>query len=392
MDHPGSVKTTGLDTSGFSTTADTLVYVDAPLVGSWVEAVKIYDISDTPDPLSMIMNPSIEGNTIAFTVYLDPSAGVTLSNVSVIIFDSNEDTVKFAYYNGSPAEGAYSVLWDGTTDTGNYAPDAVYRYKILARGKKGANPIFSVCWGEIKVLNVNFSPDTGTYNNPSNATFTVTPIPASQSGAYGVDDGILGIYEILPSGVVFSPAALTKFYYLDSDNDGIVDNTATSETDLVVSKYTGGSWVPLSTISQDTTANYIEVALPSLSIYGLLSKNTGETTGPEIDSIVDIEPHTLNLRNLRKWISLFIEIPGLVHKIIPSSVTVQGVHISADNDALDLGDYDKDGIDDAMFYFDSMLLQDVLEPGKNIVLAVKGKLEGGGVFSGSAIIKIKMPK
>ena len=107
-----------------------------------------------------------------------------------------------------------------------------------------------------------------------------------------------------------------------------------------------------------------------------------------VDAVINIDPNTLNLTSMGRWVMVYIEIPGLSHLIIPSSVTVEQIPVSVHNDAVDLGDYDSNGIDDVMLIVDRQLIEGVLTAGDNVAITVHGNLETGAVFTGTDRIKV----
>ncbi len=87
-----------------------------------------------------------------------------------------------------------------------------------------------------------------------------------------------------------------------------------------------------------------------------------ESTGPdELETKIDIDPDTLNLKSKGKWVTVYIELSeGFdVEDIDIDTLELEG--IPAEDSPTEIGDYDDDGIPDLMVKFDRKALIEHLE-------------------------------
>jgi len=109
----------------------------------------------------------------------------------------------------------------------------------------------------------------------------------------------------------------------------------------------------------------------------------------QTETIIDINPDTLNLNSSGNWITCYIELPDNygVADIDTSTVLLNDV-VPAEDHPTDIGDYDNDGIPDLMVKFDRQVVQGILEPGENVAITVTGKLFAGTQFEGTDYIRV----
>lgn len=122
--------------------------------------------------------------------------------------------------------------------------------------------------------------------------------------------------------------------------------------------------------------------------YIIESTETGVTL-PTIQSIVDIDPDTLNLNSNGKWITCYIELPDGYDVVdINISTILLNNTVPAENKPTNISDYDNDGILDLMVKFDRQAVQDILELGENVLTTVTGKLFDETQFEGIDYIRV----
>ena len=118
------------------------------------------------------------------------------------------------------------------------------------------------------------------------------------------------------------------------------------------------------------------------------------------ESIVDLDPDSLNLRSRGRWVTAYIEFPeGYdVADINVSTIMLNGT-VPAELCPTAIGDYDNDTIPDLMVKFDRAKLisyilanvnmtQLIEERSMTVTLTITGKLKNGTPFQGSDTIKI----
>ena len=113
-----------------------------------------------------------------------------------------------------------------------------------------------------------------------------------------------------------------------------------------------------------------------------------------VAATIDINPDTLNLKSIGKWVTIYIELPKgyKVEEIDCSTIRLEGT-IKADSCGWPLesviSDYDDDGILDMMVKFDRKALQALLTPAEKVELKVTGELIDGTPFEGSDVIRVR---
>ncbi|KPJ72282.1 hypothetical protein AMJ52_06820, partial [candidate division TA06 bacterium DG_78] len=140
---------------------------------------------------------------------------------------------------------------------------------------------------------------------------------------------------------------------------------------------------------------YIAItAYDSLSIETSYSRQVIGYVGVVVPATVDIDPNTLNLKNVGKWITCYIELPEgySVEDIDTSTVALTAIDAESiepplyREDPTGIGDEDEDGIPDLMVKFDRQdLIEILIERDKKgyVELTVGGELADGTVLASS---------
>lgn len=108
-----------------------------------------------------------------------------------------------------------------------------------------------------------------------------------------------------------------------------------------------------------------------------------------IETTVDIDPDTFNLKSKVPWIICYIELPEgyNVGDIDVSTIVLNDV-VPAESRPTEIGDYDSDGIADLMVKFDRSVVQEILDLGDEVEITVTGELTDGTPFEGSDTIRV----
>jgi len=108
-----------------------------------------------------------------------------------------------------------------------------------------------------------------------------------------------------------------------------------------------------------------------------------------LNTTIDIDPDTLNLKSKGRWITVYIEIDkGYNLKDIDISTILLENSIPAENHPTEIGDYDNDGIPDLMVKFDRSEVEDILGPSDAVTLKITGSLTNGESFEGQDSIRV----
>ena len=109
----------------------------------------------------------------------------------------------------------------------------------------------------------------------------------------------------------------------------------------------------------------------------------------QTETVVDFDPDTLNLKSKGKFVTVYIELPEDfdVSEIDLFSLELNEL-IPPLPKPIEIGDYDNDGINDLMVKFDRQELIEVLEPGKEQIIDLTGRLLDGRPIAGFDIIRV----
>ncbi len=109
----------------------------------------------------------------------------------------------------------------------------------------------------------------------------------------------------------------------------------------------------------------------------------------QTETVVDFDPDTLNLKSKGKFVTVYIELPEDfdVSEIDLFSLELNEL-VPPLPKPIEIGDYDSDGINDLMVKFDRQELIEVLEPGKEQIVDLTGRLSDGRPIAGFDIIRV----
>jgi len=141
----------------------------------------------------------------------------------------------------------------------------------------------------------------------------------------------------------------------------------------------------------------------STEIVGMDSPHTA-TARFAVVATVDVIPNTLNLKSKATYVKAFVELPeGYdVGEIDVSTILLNSTVLVDSEAAVEIGDYDGDGVPDLMVKFSGAEVFDYIKDnvdltelaGKksmDVALTVTGELSNTIMFQGSDTVKVKMP-
>jgi cysteine-rich repeat protein/parallel beta-helix repeat protein len=165
------------------------------------------------------------------------------------------------------------------------------------------------------------------------------------------------------------------------------DNVIGPEENLALMHWDGSTWTNTTDYPVNTLDNIICCTTSGFSLFTVMERVTGE-----LNADVDFDPDTLNRKSKGKWVTVYIELPEGYDAadIDILSLTVNGIPTSEDLPSA-IGDYDEDGVADLMVKFDRSAVQEILEPGDEVVTTVIGELMDGTSFDGTDTIRVIEP-
>ncbi len=121
-----------------------------------------------------------------------------------------------------------------------------------------------------------------------------------------------------------------------------------------------------------------------------LIESTSDGIVPQIiESSVEIEPETLNLKSSGKWITAYIELPeGFDINNIDVQTIMLNNQVQAENNPTKIDDYDNDGTADLMIKFNREATQKIIELGEKVKITVSGEFIDGLQFEGIDTIRV----
>ncbi len=144
-------------------------------------------------------------------------------------------------------------------------------------------------------------------------------------------------------------------------------------------------FVAIGDLNGDTKPDLVAANSQSSDVTVLL--NIGR---PPVSMVVDLDPNTLNLKSLGRWITCYLEPPAplTADQIDVGSVRLNGV-VPVDPAApTAIGDHDGNGISDLMVKFDRAAVELAVHEGPAVTVTVTGRIDGQA-FSGTDVIRAK---
>jgi len=343
------------------------------------------------------------------------TAEVTINNVAPVVeagLDQTAGEGSLVSFSGSftdPGADTHTVQWsfgDGNGDTGTldpthvYGGDGVYTVTLTVTDDNGGlgtdtltvtvsdlAPTAEFTWtpepqdegSEVIFTDASTSyPDvisgwywefgdgeTSTMENPThaygdNGMYTVTLTVTDEDGSTHTISHDVNILNVAPTAKIESVTAPDPIFPGDtiSFSGGAVDpgilDTLTFEWDFGDGSTASGS-------SVNHVLPIIDHAYANPGIYTVTLTVTDDDGGSDSDTcvvavispaIVDINPNTLNLKSRGRWITCYIELPGIygVADIDVSTILLNGV-VPAELKPIAIGDHDGDGVLDLMIKF-----------------------------------------
>jgi len=271
------------------------------------------------------------------------------------------------------------------------------------------------------------APVTTLSHTPGGATVSLSAIDATsgvQAIYYRVDGGVWSVYTG-PISLIGTGSHTIDYY--SEDNAGNAEDVGSSTFHyLTVDTHpsgldapTGEGWyeeAETASISVSPVTGFIfkywflDGALQTPYSFDLSTEIIG-FDGPHtatarfaVVATVDVVPNTLNLKSKAAYVMAFIELPeGYdVSEIDVSTILLNGTIPVDVGAAVELGDYDSDGIPDLMVKFSGAEVFEYIEDNVDLSmldgeksvdvgLTVTGELSNTIMFQGSDTVKVKMP-
>ncbi len=144
-------------------------------------------------------------------------------------------------------------------------------------------------------------------------------------------------------------------------------------------------------LSQDLTG--VSIRIDVNDVFEKTISTDNELTRDEFilqtETTVDLDPDTLNLKSIGKWVTAYIELPVehgySVEDIDLESILLNG-QVQAESEPWEIGDYDE--VPDFMVKFDRELVCALLDVGEEVTITISGRLLDGTLFEGTDVIRV----
>ena len=211
----------------------------------------------------------------------------------------------------------------------------------------------------------------------------------------------------VPAGSRFSTNAADSTAFWEADETIFAPSTGSSgDYSLVMTGTDDGHYeLILAYVHQDGEIDGstipFDIGKDETHTYDITVNPSGEISISGVPARIDIEPDTMSLSALGRWVTCYIELPegfdvGLIDSRmvelneIPAYIGKQN-WASAEANEWNITDHDEDGIPERMVKFDSLLVQALLAPG-DATLTVYGELIDGTIFEGADNIRVINPR
>ena len=150
--------------------------------------------------------------------------------------------------------------------------------------------------------------------------------------------------------------------------------------------------VDWSALSQERDGVTVQIDSDGDGIFEQTITSDNELTHDEFmlqtATTIDFDPAELNLKSKGTYVTVFIELPRGYHvgQIDVSSIMLNEV-VPALTKPTEVGDYDGDGIPDLMVKFDRAAVQEILQVGEQVEVTITGKA-AGVTFQGADTIRV----
>jgi hypothetical protein len=159
-----------------------------------------------------------------------------------------------------------------------------------------------------------------------------------------------------------------------------------------------GALSSMEIVDDEIHISYQDYGDPTMSFVRYATTKQLPTGG--IETNIDIDPDTLNLKSRGKFIIAYIELEGAdVRNINASSILLNGAIFPVLNEKYGfvtsensyIVDHDNDGIMERMVKFNRAEVQLILTPADEVVLTITGSLNDGTSFEGTDTIRVINP-
>jgi hypothetical protein len=261
----------------------------------------------------------------------------------------------------------------------------VDRAKFLADGQR-----FIVQWSDVDRHPANDPP------NPDHLTFEAILYPNGQI-----------IVQYLTTDGLLTSSTVGVQNQTGDDGLSVVYNAPYIEPNLAVLVEPMPQWATLSSTSGTVPAGGSAPITLALAAAGLedgahetaITVTSNDPSTPAIHvpvrldvglvtpTLVDAEPHTLNLKSKGNNVAVTVELPaGLDPRAISLPSVLLNDTITAQ--AVTFANRDADGIPEAVFAFDRRAVQRIVQPGPAVKLTIQGEVTDVKWFRGTTTIRV----